>query len=256
MNNPLRSALRPVHHGMAMGLLALILGALWAAYMATHHASLHGAFESAEARAVQARVGKEIADMDMDGMDMDGMGMDGMGMDGMAPNMQHHADHAPHASGHAHHGGHAHAGHAHAGGGQHSHSGSLAGDAMQRLLRGHIHFMGIGLLVIASLLLVASTDLKSRGKQALAWTFGLGALLYPPAWILMGFRTVELGPEAAEASVLWLFGPAVALLLGSLILLLLVLAVECTGLSRRGALRRLFDPLEEAQNTGSSSAQQ
>jgi len=65
---------------------------------------------------------------------------------------------------------------------------------------------------------------------AFGWTFGLGALLYPLAWILRGFCTVELGLQGAEASVLWLFGPAVGLLVGSLIALFAVMALESVGL--------------------------
>ncbi len=125
--------------------------------------------------------------------------------------------------------------------GQHSHSGSLATDAMQRLLRGHIHFMGIGMLVIIMLLLVAASSLKSIWKRLLGWSFGLGALLYPPAWILMGLRTVELGPQGAEASVLWLFGPAVALLIGSTLAVLALLIIEMAGWGRSRWLAWAFD---------------
>jgi hypothetical protein len=125
-------------------------------------------------------------------------------------------------------------------GSQHSHSGSLAKDAMQRLLRGHIHFMGIGVLAAVLLLVTAFTSLKSCWKKVLGWTFGLGALAYPPAWILMGFRTVELGPQAAEASVMWLFGPAVGLLLASMSALFVVLLLELVGKQHQMPLLKLF----------------
>ncbi|MDX8398536.1 MAG: hypothetical protein R8K49_09500 [Mariprofundaceae bacterium] len=204
--NELRKALAPVHHGLGMGLLALIFGVLWVAYIATHHEQLHGGFEAAEAQLKQAHLQSE--------MNMDMMSME-------TPSQA--------ASAHT---GHNHQGHNHEGVHQHSHSGSLATDSMQRLIRGHIHFMGVGLLVILMLILVASTSLKDGWKKTFAWTFGLGALMYPPAWILMGFRTVELGPQGAEASVMWLFGPAVALLIGSLIALLVAIIIEYTGLQR------------------------
>jgi len=203
----IETLLQPVRHGLIMGVLALLFGALWAAYMATHHEQLHGAFEAQQEKAQQINMQHMMEEMNMDGM---------------------HA--ADQHSGHSH--GSAKADH-HAGGNDvHSHSGSLAMDAMQRLLRGHIHFMGIGLLTIVLLLLVLTTGLKACWKYVFGWTFGLGALLYPPAWILMGFRTVELGPQAAEASVLWLFGPAVGLLIGSLIALLVVMLLEWSGLKR------------------------
>ena len=210
--NSLGDALSHVYHGLAMALLALIMGGLWAAYMATHHEQLHGSFEQQEQLATQAAGKHHMQDLDMSGLELG------------------HA-HAAEASAHEH----------HAGAAQHSHSGSLATDAMQRLLRGHIHFMGIGILAIVMLILVASTALQSGWKKVFGWSFGLGALLYPPAWILMGFRTVELGPEAAEASVLWLFGPAVGLLLGSLLALLLVMLLEYTGLKERSWLAWAFE---------------
>jgi len=213
--NSLRESLAHVYHGLIMALLALIMGALWAAYIATHHEQLHGAFEQQEAVAKKAEMKHLMQELDMSGMTIG------------------HA-HAAGTGSHAHHDA--------AGGGvmeeahQHSHSGSLAKDAMQRLLRGHIHFMGIGIMAIVMLILVSITALKSCWKKAFGWTFGLGALLYPPAWILMGFRTVEFGPQGAEASVLWLFGPAVGLLVGSLLALFIFMAVECIGLKER----RLF----------------
>lgn len=123
---------------------------------------------------------------------------------------------------------------------QHSHSGSLADDAMQRLLRGHIHFMGLGVLVTALLLVTTFTSVNDCWKKALGWSFGIGALAYPPAWILMGFRTVTLGPEAAEASVMWLFMPAVGLLLLSMSILLAVLMIEWLGWQNKSWLSILF----------------
>ncbi|MBL1351813.1 MAG: hypothetical protein COA61_000520 [Zetaproteobacteria bacterium] len=233
--NELGTALSPVRHGIAMGLLALILGVCWVAYIATHHEKLHGGFEQAEVQIKQTHEQKEMkamqSEMSMDQMDM-----------GKSPH-SHAAGEAAHhdeTSGHAHQG----QGHGHGEMHQHSHSGSLATDAMQRLIRGHIHFMGIGLLVILMLGLVASTSLKPCWKSVFAWTFGLGALMYPPAWILMGFRTVELGPEAAEASVMWLFGPGVALLLGSLIALFCVFMLESCGCKKSNLFSWAFEKTE------------
>jgi len=229
--NELRKILSPVHHGIAMGVLALIFGALWAAYMATHHEQLHGGFEATEAQLKQTHMQERMNAMKAD-MNMDEMGAGAMSHShpsGTSEAHQHDtsAAHSEHQ-------------HSHEAGHQHSHSGSLAMDAMQRLLRGHIHFMGIGLLTIIMLILVASTSLKDCWKKVFGWTFGLGTLMYPPAWILMGFRTVGLGPEGAEASVMWLFGPAVALLIGSLIALFCVLAIESIGLKRTGLFSWAF----------------
>jgi len=243
MNNVLRQALLPVHQGLAMGLLALICGVIWIAYIATHHESLHGGFEAAEAAQKEAHMREEMklvqTEMNMDGMSLDGKGVENTAHSHEVGHIHEHTSHI-HADGHEHHHGHGEGMHH-----QHSHSGSLAMDAMQRLIRGHIHFMGVGLLVILMLVLVAATTLKDCWKKVFAWTFGLGALMYPPAWILMGFRTVELGPQGAEASVMWLFGPAVALLLGSLVALFCVMAIECLGFKKSGLFAWAFEPSEK-----------
>ena len=220
--------IRTVRHGLILGVAALVMGALWAAYMATHHEKLHGAFEAQQASVQQAMMEKQMKSMTIGDMDM------GHAHAGESAK-NHHADQAE--AGHG--GGHQAGGHE--AGVQHSHSGSLAKDAMQRLLRGHIHAMGLGVLVCVLLLVVAFTSLKDIWKKVFGLTFGLGAVLYPPAWVIMGFRTVELGPEAAAASIMWLFGPAVGLLIGSMIALLGVLLLEQLGLKDKKLLSWAFD---------------
>jgi len=213
-----------IRHGLAMAVLALICGALWAAYIATHHEALHGGFE-AQAQQSQNKHSMPEQDMQMDMMTMDASPSHGHAKGATA---DHHAQADKMPQNH-----HGDAATGHSADAQHSHSGSLATDAMQRLLRGHIHFMGIGVLAAVLLLIVAFTSLRSCWKKVLGWTFGLGALAYPPAWIMMGFRTVELGPEAAEASVMWLFGPAVGLLLASMSAVLVILLLESLSLQHR-----------------------
>jgi len=219
----MNSIIVPVRHGLGMAITALILGAFWAAYMATHHEQLHGAFELEAEKVEQAQMQHLMEDVSTESM------------------QAHSHDMASQTA-------HEHEADNHAVNGQHSHSGSLAQDAMQRLLRGHIHFMGIGVLAAVLLLMTAFTSLKPIIKKLLGWTFGLGALGYPPAWILMGFRTVELGPQAAEASVMWLFGPAVGLLLASMSVLLATLLVETFSLQKTPFIRQFFH-----SETGASS---
>jgi len=221
-----------VRHGLILGIVALMMGGLWAVYMATNHETLHGAFEKQQEAIQQQQTQKMMQDMTMDGMDA--MGEAEMGHTHGSEMPANHHESAPdmHQEG---------GGHAHGANKQHSHSGSLAKDAMQRLLRGHIHAMGLGVLVCVLLLIVAFTSLKDVWKKVFGLTFGLGAVLYPPAWVIMGFRTVELGPEAAEASIMWLFGPAVALLIGSMAALLVVLLLEQFGLKDKSLFSWAFD---------------
>lgn len=214
----MQHTIEPVRHGLMLALLAMICGALWAGYLATHHEQLHGGLETQELAQQQAEMQALMADLSMEEMNMDN-----------PPAATEH-EHAPGTPPHEHTAGH-----------QHSHTGSLAGDAMQRLLRGHIHFMGLGLLAAVLLLVTAFTGLKPCYKRLLGWSFGIGALAYPPAWITMGFRTVGMGPEAAEASIMWLFAPAVALLIGSLIAVLGVLVAEQFGLNQKRILAWAFD---------------
>jgi hypothetical protein len=217
--NKNNTIINPVRHGLIMAVTALICGALWAAYMATHHEQLHSSFEAQEEKSQQTQMQHLMDDLSMDSTQA-----------GLTHNSLPPTTHA-----------HGHDAVEHATDGQHSHSGSLAQDAMQRLLRGHIHFMGIGVLAAVLLLITVFTSLKPCWKKTLGWTFGLGALAYPPAWILMGFRTVELGPQAAEASVMWLFAPAVGLLLGSMTALLGVLLIEMIHWNEKRIFQFLFD---------------
>jgi len=210
-----------VRHGLILSMLALILGICWAGYLAVNHEQLHGGFEKQETTLKHAQTeqtGPDIAAM------MLGVAIPDANAHGDEPQQAGHTNHEQATPAH-----------------QHSHSGSLATDAMQRLLRGHIHWMGVGTLSAVMLLIVAFTSLKSCGKKLLGWTFGIGALAYPPAWILMGFRTVELGPQAAEASVVWLFGPAASLLLASMAAALGILTIEMFQLQQRiSFLSRFF----------------
>jgi len=202
-----------VRHGMLLSILALVLGVSWAAYMATHHESLHGGFEKQEqaSHAKHASLAQNRHSW----------------LAALVPAAMAHGDHETGPATRKH---------------QHSHSGSLATDAMQRLLRGHIHWMGLGILSIAMLLVVAFTSLRPCWKKVLGWSFGIGALAYPPAWIIMGFRTVTMGPEAAEDSVMWLFAPAAALLFVSLVSVCLVLLLEAAGWCNKPFIARFFGP--------------
>jgi len=223
MRHIVSDLISPVRHGLFLAVTAMILGVSWAAYLATHHEQLHGGFEKQEAAIKAADTQQKMKGMDMHGMSS------GAATELLIPQAQAHgADEAQHGS---------HAGAKH----QHSHSGSLATDAMQRLLRGHIHWMGLGILSAVMLLITAFTSLKPGWKTLLSWTFGFGALTYPVAWILMGFRTVVMGPEVAEASVMWLFGPAAGVLLASLVGIFGVLLLEMTDLYANVIFSRFFE---------------
>ncbi len=223
----------PVRHGLFLAVTALICGVSWAGYLATQHERLHGGFEKQEA----ALKAKEMQrPRDMRGLPSGTLAKVSIPEAHTHGNESHEEEHKHEDQGGDQHGAH-----------QHSHSGSLAKDAMERLMRGHIHWMGLGILSSALLLIVAFTSLKTGWKKTLGWTFGIGALAYPVSWILMGFRTVTMGPEVAEASVMWLFGPAAGLLLASLIAVLGVLLLEMTGWHESAIFSRFFEPVSVSE---------
>ena len=83
--------------------------------------------------------------------------------------------------------------------------------AHKRLVRGHLHAMGLGLVTIVISFLLAFTSAPEKIKTVASILTGLGGLIYPFAWIVMGYRTPNLGPAGAEASVTVIAGPGVAL---------------------------------------------
>ena len=195
-----------IRSGLILSLVAAVLGILWAGYLATFHEQLHNGFERQE-RLLQAAHPRADTDHTH-------------ATETAHPVPSRQKIRKPHV-----------------------HSGSLSLEAMRRLLRGHIHWMGVGILAAVVQLIAAATSLKSCWKKLLSWALGIGALAYPPAWILMGFRTVQMGPKGAENSVLWLFAPAAGLVLASLFIIIAALLVEVFDLhSRCSFLRRFFHP--------------
>jgi len=227
MNN----LLDPIRHGLVLSTLAMIMGVCWAGYLALNHEQVHGGFEKQEAALKSAKI--QQTEPDMVNMILDAA-IPLAEAHGHRSHSRGNSEQAEHSTAHQHSQAHDHDSHSsknseqaeHSGAHQHSHSGSLAMDAMERLTRGHIHWMGLSVLSAVMLLIVAFTSLKTCWKKLLGWTFGIGVLAYPLAWVLMGFRTVRMGPETAESSVMWLFGPAAGLLLASIVAVFAILIIE------------------------------
>ncbi len=217
------NTIKHIRHGLVLAVLAMVLGVCWAAYLAIFHEQLHDGFTKQEATIKAARSKQGVK------VDTHRHVLAGMLPSGANARTEHDDSHAATPD-------------------QRSHSGNLALDAMRRLLRGHVHWMGVGILSAVMLLITGLTSLKPCWKKLLGWSFGIGAVAYPPAWILMGFRTVLLGPKAAEKSVMWLFGPAVSLVLASLITVLAVLLLEMFCLHKRCSLLARFFEQKEANN--------
>ncbi|OGP29624.1 MAG: hypothetical protein A2073_07960 [Deltaproteobacteria bacterium GWC2_42_11] len=85
--------------------------------------------------------------------------------------------------------------------------------AHKRMVRGHLHAMGLGLVTIVISFLLAFTSASDRIKTIVPVLAGIGGFVYPFAWIVMGYRTPALGADGAEASVTTIAGPGVLLVL-------------------------------------------
>ncbi|MCL4873671.1 hypothetical protein KJ039_06290 [bacterium] len=181
--------IRPVRLGIVIGLLGIVFGIGWAFWLVLGHERIHATLEAGVPVPVER---------------------------GPAP-----AEARPHGHGnHSHPGdGHGHAaptsvqhGDAHAHAGQ-VHRDAVMGLAHQRLTRGHLHAMGLGLASIIISVVIGLTSAPNGIKAAASTLGAVGGILYPMAWIVMGYRTPALGPELAEKSVVFMAGPGVALVL-------------------------------------------
>ncbi|MBI5886889.1 MAG: hypothetical protein HZB85_09965 [Deltaproteobacteria bacterium] len=171
----MHSIARPVSVGLLLGLLTLIFGIAWAVFLTLNHDRIHDYLGE---RGTEAAKGGVITG-------------------GEQANALHsHHDHAqaveePHPD----------ASHAY------MHEEDPMDQAHERLTRGHIHAMGLGLISIAVSLIMPFLHAPNRIKAVASACAGVGGFFYPISWIIMGLRTVTLGPEAAEKSVV----PIVAL---------------------------------------------
>ncbi|HHL39402.1 MAG TPA: hypothetical protein ENJ37_02740 [Deltaproteobacteria bacterium] len=201
----MNDAVRPVSPGLLLGLCSLIFGIGWAMFIITQHERIHDML-AAETEALMEE--RFILQPDMEGMDHGG----------------HEEGHMMDEGGHDHGGGaHDHSAHDHgeaaATGDGHdhpAHSDPETAAAHERLTRGHLHAMGLGLVTIALSLVLAFTDAPARVKTVVSAMAGIGGFFYPFAWIVMGFRTPLLGMKGAEESVLPIVAPSVLLVLAAL----------------------------------------
>lgn len=88
--------------------------------------------------------------------------------------------------------------------------------SLKRLGMGHSHSMGLGLLTIAVSFILAFTAASNKLKAAGSLLSGLGGIIFPVAWIIMGCKTPALGIDGAHAAVTPLAGIGVILILSGL----------------------------------------
>jgi len=83
--------------------------------------------------------------------------------------------------------------------------------AHKRLVRGHLHLMGLGLVSVVLSLILCFTSAPPLFKTVASVLTGIGGIVYPAAWIVMGYMTPRLGAAGAEAYVTLIAGPGVLL---------------------------------------------
>lgn len=88
--------------------------------------------------------------------------------------------------------------------------------SFKRLGMGHSHSMGLGLVAIAVSFILAFTTASNKLKTAGSLLSGLGGIVFPVAWIIMGCKTPALGIDGAHAAVTPLAGIGVILILSGL----------------------------------------
>jgi len=190
-------AIRPVRPGILIGLIGILFGIGWAFWLVLGHERIHSSLEAG--RAASEQPGQEAS---------------------------HHAENRIKSVKHMHSDGkeHMHAKKEMAAQGhppQHGHS-SGHDDALMELthtclMRGHLHAMGLGLGTIIISVVLSFTSAQAWIKTAASLFAGIGGLIYPLAWIVMGYRTPSMGPELAEASVTLIAGPGVVLVLSGVL---------------------------------------
>lgn len=169
--------LRPVKIGLFLGLASLLFGIFWAAYLTVNHEGIH----------------RDLADRERARLEETFL-LSSPKAKPAQPLNEHGAHNHSHDKAAADKGG-ADAAHG-------NHSSGLLGQAHERLTRGHIHAMGLGLVSIAVSLILAFVSARLMVKTFASACAGVGGFFYPFAWIIMGYRTASLGSEAAAKSVL------------------------------------------------------
>lgn len=188
--------IKPVCYGILVGLFGLVFGICWAFYLVLGHERIH---KSLEERAVKSQERHSLIQLlepaTANAHSGEGHEEHMSGMQDMGGENQHGAtkEMATHS--------------------MDEHDNPVMAMAHQRLTRGHIHSMGLGLVTIVIALILAFTSAPGKIKIIAPVLTGIGGLIYPFAWIVMGYRTPSLGPGPAEVSVTMIAGPGIALVL-------------------------------------------
>ncbi len=180
--------IKSVRIGLILGLLSITFGILWVVYLTAGHESIHDALDRASISA-ESEAGMSHDDVHED---------DGHGAPG------HHdvyseADEVEGDNGHA-------------------HDDQVSAEAHEMLTKGHVHAMGLGLVTLCVSIVLSMVCLPGWLKTLGAVSVGVGGLLYPFSWIIMGYKLPAVGMAAAESSVMPITGISVLLVLSGFLI--------------------------------------
>ncbi len=192
--------LKPVRYGMLIGFSGLIFGIGWAVWLVVGHEQIHKSLEMRMAEGAGRHGSSQFLEPG----------------DAHAHGDEEHpteADDSSHHDGtlHAEEGGHQHGTpETHFEGG---HEDPVMELSHTSLRWAHVHYMGLGLLTLILSVVLVFTTASARMQGITSILTGLGGVIYPASWIVMGYRTPSLGPNAALESVGLIAGPGIGLVL-------------------------------------------
>lgn len=218
--------IKPVRYGILIGLLGLVFGIGWAFWLVLGHERIHRSLEKSLVERKEVHSLIDILEPDNAQANTNAKGVHNEHSHGQSSNnedthqheqeekplqkdehmdmmsegqhmMQTREDKHPHGEG--------------------MHDSPIMELAHKRLVRGHLHLMGLGLVSVVVSLILGFTSAPSFFKTITSVLTGIGGIVYPAAWIVMGYMTPRLGAAGAEAYVTVIAGPGVLLVTFGLI---------------------------------------
>lgn len=209
--------IKPVRYGIIIGLLGLLLGIGWAFWLVLGHERIHRSLEKSLVERKEVHSLIDILEPDHAQANTNAKGVYNEHSHGQFSNNEDTHQHEEKEKKDEHmdmvsEGQHMmQAGedkHQH---GEGLHDSSIMELAHKRLVRGHLHLMGLGLVSVVVSLILGFTSAPPLFKTVASVFTGIGGIVYPAAWIVMGYMTPRLGATGAEAYVIVIAGPGVLL---------------------------------------------
>src|SRR3990172_10470373 len=200
--------IKPVRYGIIIGLLGLLLGIGWAFWLVLGHERIHKSLEKSAVERINAQAqttAKTVQDEHSQGQSSNNEDTHQHEEEGKPLQKDEHMDMMSEGQHmmqtgedkHQH--------------GEGMHDSPIMELAHKRLVRGHLHLMGLGLVSVVVSLILGFTSAPSFFKTITSVLTGIGGIVYPASWIIIYYMTPPLGAAGAEAYVNLISGPGVLL---------------------------------------------